>query len=371
MQHQPAEPGWWLAPKGWWHPPEEAPGVATVHSASNGSATPGLSSATRFRLTASGRSGALCSLHEASFLEDGSLAVGEGCSGARTPSAAPGEIGREDRLETPVSRLLTFAGGALCALALTIGGLPHVFASGGDPSAGRSGGDESATRAIDPPPGRAGVQFFAFEEGCRFFDTRVAGGPIAVSGHRDLSVDDDLIDGQGGQAPCAVPDHAIAVDVSLSTLGNSPTNPGFVRVGAGGEEPRPTVLQFQKNQGISVTTTAPLAEDKTIRVKVFAASTGMTGDLLGYWTHVYSGRVFGNGTTFSGTPGLLAVEKQGTGSYRLTVDRFTFQCWVQVTVVNGEGQFAGLSGFFIDIATFDSAGNAADRIFDFVMTCPD
>lgn len=132
-------------------------------------------------------------------------------------------------------------------------------------------------------PSQANIEFIAFDGGCRFFDTRRAGGSFSPSEFRDLSVRASVIPGQGGSTECGVPDHSMAVDASMSTIGNTPSGSGFVRAGAGGTEPKPTVLQFLKNQGISVTTTVPLETDGTTCVKVFQSSAGNGGDLLGYW----------------------------------------------------------------------------------------
>ena len=177
------------------------------------------------------------------------------------------------------------------------------------------------------------LEFVGLATGCRIFDTRNAGGPFAVSAFRDLSVLDTAVAGQGGASGgCGIPTAAIAVDLSLSTAGGSPTNVGYVRVGPGGVTPTATVLQFLKGQGTSVTTTAALSTSDTMRLQVFGASTHLIGDVLGYWQATAQGTIDSDGTLLEGS-GVSSVFKSpnNAGDYYVTFDRSVAGCTAVAT----------------------------------------
>lgn len=183
-------------------------------------------------------------------------------------------------------------------LAATIGlgvtafiGVPAVTAQedgGGAPSVATQGPGvvtySAGTDGQRTAPGDSDLEFVALGAGCRIFDTRGASGPLSSGIARNYSVTDAAIASQGGASGgCGVPDSAVAVSLSVSTLANTPTGTGFVRIGQGDSTPTATVLQFLRDQGISVTTNVPLSTSQEVRVRVQGASAGMVGDVLGYY----------------------------------------------------------------------------------------
>ena len=181
--------------------------------------------------------------------------------------------------------------------------------------------------ASDPLTQRQ-LEYVSIQDGCRFYDTRQFGGSFAAGTSRDLSVTGGYLPGPG----CGIPPSALAVDLSLSTIGGSPSGPGWVRVGPGGVEPKATVLQFLRLQGTSVTTTASLDQFGQIRIKVFGASTGIVGDVLGYWHAPMAASVEANGTLIAGRA-VLRIEKDTlfAGDYLVVFDRDVSNCSFSAT----------------------------------------
>lgn len=278
-----------------------------------------------------------------------------------------------------MTRPLALATLALSALLLTVG-LPALLASDGA-DAERSEPqqlvlDEAARAAADG----SNVEFIQLGSGCRFFDTRNAGGAFGVSSFRDLSIRDAAIPGQGGKAGgCGIPPHATAVDLSLSTTGNSPTNAGFVRVGEGGTAPVATVLQFLKNQGTSVTTTGPVNGNGLMRIQVFGASTHLVGDLLGYWqqaAHITVSHDPVGGHNIESFSGASEIELGSTGQYSVTFDREIVGCTVTTgNTITGtaakkvvEAQISGSVAVVVDVYK-STDGTAIDGGFSLAVQC--
>ena len=192
-----------------------------------------------------------------------------------------------------------------------------------------SSSGKAARAAVTAGPVTTNLEFVGLATGCRIFDTRNAGGVFAAFEFRDLSILDSAIDGQGGRlGGCGLPANAVAVDLSLSTAGGSPTNVGYVRVGPGGVAPTATVLQFLKSQGTSVTTTAALSTSDTMRLQVFGATTHLIGDVLGYWQTTAHGTILADGTLQAGGAGVTSIFKDITfaGDYWVTFDRPIANC---------------------------------------------
>lgn len=239
--------------------------------------------------------------------------------------------------------------------------------------ASRSAGDTRATNPVSD------MDFVGLPTGCRIFDTRKAQGPLIVNVGRDYSVAAAKMASQGGKAGgCGIPDSAVAVDMSLSTLANSPTGTGFVRLGRAGAAPTATVLQFLKNQGTSVTTTSPL-NGMAVRVQAFNANAGMTGDILGYWQEPMHATVTEHGQLLRGK-GVAEVRKSTvySGSYIIEFERNVSAC-TPVATVETSFQDAVLVGTSLNSPTLvphevfvramDLNADSIDREFSLVVEC--
>lgn len=235
-------------------------------------------------------------------------------------------------------------------------------------------GDGSNPDGTRTASGDSDLEFVALGAGCRVFDTRSAFGPLPSGVQRTYSLKPGNAAVQGGSAGCGVPPSASAVDMSLSTLANSPTGTGFVRAGKGSAAPTATVLQFLRNQGTSVTTTVSLNSSEQIRLLASGANTGMTGDLLGYWERPLHASVASNGTLERGS-GVVEVEESDTvdGIWVVTFERDVSKC---TPVAIGRptdrtdigATLNGPSGE-IYVRTQTSAGGNASRAFRLTVNC--
>ena len=211
-------------------------------------------------------------------------------------------------------------------------------------------GDTAARSTASPAalaPGQ-NIEFVALSPACRMIDTRNSGGLLAAGASRDFSA----------TGPCsAIPDNAVAVDVSLSTIGGTPTGSGFAQAGPAFSTPSATVLQYLKNQGTSVTTTIPL-EVGGIRVKANGAGTHLAIDVLGYWQRTLHASVLADGGVVAAS-GLTATGKstEVAGLYVFEFDRDISPC----------SAVASPEAFEEELITRVAAGIGADDMGSFVL----
>lgn len=230
---------------------------------------------------------------------------------------------------------------------------------------------EESTALAAVAPTQKHLEFVAFSIGCRFLDTRIAGGSFAADESRDLGVRDASL--PAGLGPCGVPARAKAVQLSLSTIALTPTGIGFARLGPGGVAPTATVLQFVAGQGATVTTSATLDASGRLRLASYSAGAGFVGDLLGYWQEPVWGRVTANGTLSSGS-GVLSITKSTAfaGDYYIYIDRTVMPYCVpaimlESNLVRAFG-FVTTSSIYVDVREY-LTNNEADGAFNFILQC--
>jgi hypothetical protein len=242
--------------------------------------------------------------------------------------------------------------------------------SAGDPLAPGAAGIDVASL----PVGAKSVQRVVLAAGCRVFDTRggTSPGPIAAGSFKDFSMLDANTAAQGGNGSgCGIPADAVAVDLSISTVGTSPTAAGYLRAGPGGTAPTATVLQFLKGQGTSVTTSVLLSGADAIRVAAFTGSTNVVGDVLAYYRGVLHATVDSDGLLFKGN-GVASVVKYegGLGQYYVNFDRDISEC---VPAISGAFGLAAwgllLDSDTVGVVVVDWAGTATDGPFHVVVSC--
>lgn len=258
---------------------------------------------------------------------------------------------------------------ALAVVAVAALGTQTVLAGGDDPVSVQQGAPEmEETWNIEDPgsasiaAGASNLEFVALSTGCRIFDTRVAGGMFNVGQSRDLSVANASVPGQGGKAGgCNIPAHAAAVDLSLSTTSGSPTGSGYVRVGPGGVAPTATVLQFLANQGTSVTTTAPLATNDTMRISVNLAKSHLVGDVLGYWQRTLHATVSSAGVLVRGS-GVISIDHSLTGFYTVRFERDITECTMVATPAVGVSDVSGVDAR-VQAVINGTSGVSAQEVF--------
>lgn len=230
---------------------------------------------------------------------------------------------------------------------------------------------EAPAALVAAAPTQKHLEFVAFSTGCRFLDTRLAGGPFAADESRDLSVLDASL--PAGFGPCGVPARAKAVQLSLSTISLSPTGIGYARLGPGGVPPTATVLQFLEGQGASVTTNTTLDATGTLRLTSFVAGAGYVGDLLGYWQEPVWGRVSAAGILLAGS-GVTSITKSSTyaGDYYIYIDRTvspgcTPAIMLESNMVRAFG-FVSNTYIYVDVREYIT-NTEADGAFSFVLQC--
>lgn len=258
-------------------------------------------------------------------------------------------------------------------------GFPRVMAQDSAPEPA-SGAETSAEPFVTfsgdggPVPefnGVADLEFVALDAGCRVFDTRGAQGPLLSNVDRAYSVTDGAVPGQGGAARgCGIPASARAVDVSLSTLADSPTGTGFLRAGIGGRTPTATVLQFRRGQGISATHVVPLDDQERFTLRVSGANTGMVGDVLGYWESTLHATVDFGGSLIKGN-GVTQVSSTAGNNRMVTFDRDVSRCTAvaadNVGPGGGNNLQAFASGSTVVVASY-TPSSPTPTISDFTLS---
>jgi hypothetical protein len=221
--------------------------------------------------------------------------------------------------------------------------------------------------------GASSVDRVVLGAGCRVFDTRFGAAPgvLAAGTSKDFSVTDAAIPAQGGSASgCGIPADAVAVDLSLSTVGNTPTAAGFLRVGPGGTTPTATVLQFLAGQGTSVGTSTKLSATETLRVAAFVGSTHLVGDVLAYYRGPLHATVASDGVLFSGAGVASVTKSTSAGTYFVNFDRDISECVPAISGAFGLPAWGLiLDADSVGVVTSDWAGTATDGAFHVTMSC--
>jgi hypothetical protein len=271
-------------------------------------------------------------------------------------------------------------------LAAVVAGPVFVNAGGpekkGDPAGGMvtwQAGPAAPTPGITADvavPVPTNLDYVGLARACRFFGTKVAGGPLKKNVARDLPVlDADLATGLG---PCGVPADAKGILVTLGTYSGTPVGAGTLKVGVGGVAPTLAVLQFAKGQAVVGTAFVPLSATGRIRV-TSSAATAAFGDIQGYFkatapapAPLFKGRVNTDGTLISGT-GVVSITKSGSfaGDYYIYADRALTGCIPSVTMESDAGRAIvawNNTYLYVDIREYNTM-NEADGTFDFVMLC--
>jgi hypothetical protein len=233
---------------------------------------------------------------------------------------------------------------------------------------------EDDTDAAALPAGANSLEFVSLANGCRVFDTRVHGPAFGGGTTRGFGMlDSDLVAQGGNPAGCGIPEHAAAVDISLSTIGGSPTAAGFLRAGPFPATPTATVLQFLRGQGTSVTTTVGL-EDAIMNVRILGGTTHIAGDVVGYWQRKLHATVFDFGNLVTGS-GVTSITHNSTGFYVVEFERDVSECTPVATPatvtpdVRARAELNGPVGeVFVIIQDFDST-TPLDKKFQLVMAC--
>lgn len=264
--------------------------------------------------------------------------------------------------------------GVLAVLALSSGGAVALAASGGEP----------ATQA--PPDSRGNLSpnrstTYVPLTPCRVFSTT----PASVDGFgiqetRSVRVVGNLA-AQGGQAAgCGIPAAASGIEASISATFNQ--GAGYVRAYPAGQgEPQATFLNYTA-AGASTNTgavTITPGGGNAFTIKNYGSATDVVVDVQGYYIRPLYVLVNPNGSV-QGSSRLNGIQKQGTGLYLVDFQVDTDTCSRSVTVGRsrtidpasagfGTAQISTTDANQINVQTYDTAGNLADRAFLLEVTC--
>ncbi|RXF69217.1 hypothetical protein [Hansschlegelia zhihuaiae] len=163
---------------------------------------------------------------------------------------------------------------------------------------------------------------------------------------------------QGGPVSgCGIPASAEAVSISLSARSSSV---GFLTAFAqGAPQPGANSLSFGANQ--TQTAGSIVAVGSTGQISINASqSATLYGDVTGYYAAQIRVRADGAGQVQSKTDRVLSVEKRGTGSYRVFVDRDVSECvGVASTAVSIYVPAVASAGSFMDVYIRNVAADQA------------
>lgn len=224
--------------------------------------------------------------------------------------------------------------------------LPWQAPSGNDPA----GGSRGMRALIAPSVSEAS---FVPVSPCRIADTRKAGGALQVGASRAFTVrgTTQFVPQGGTSGGCGIPAGASSVSVSISSVDSSGS--GFIRAYPTGGSPDATVLNYQRGQDISVTSTIKLASNATAKpltLRAYGSATQVTLDVVGYFAPPMTGFVEEDGTLSQSTGRVLSSSRTGAGLYSVTFDRSLKGCSV----------LASPYGFNYVVATERTSGSTVD-----------
>lgn len=215
---------------------------------------------------------------------------------------------------------------------------------------------------------------------CRIVDTRPV-GPILKGKVRSFHVRGTTgFPAQGGHSGgCNIPDDAVAVSLTITSLHASATG-GVLRAYASGT-PKPTIISVSVGKGLQ------LSSGGTVALCVPAASCGGTAitvaadfassdvliDVTGYYRSPIYAEVGASGALLNHSDRVLSVTKLGTGAYQVDTDRNVSTCSYAVTPFMGnetvlaEPRSGDPNGVFV-LTQFPTE-TAVDAHFYLTVTC--
>jgi len=223
-----------------------------------------------------------------------------------------------------------------CAVALVIG----VAAAGAgaaeqpSPPFGPAPGALLATQKRAANPTTSPELIYKPITPCRAFDTRGIAKVPANSSRNFVVVGTSNFSSQGGPSTgCGIPDYAVAVSVSLTTINES--GPGSITARApASSSATATVLSYATN--VPETASANVAVgSKRITLATVGGATNVYGDVTGYYAQQIAGMVAPDGSIYAGGTALVSAVKNSTGNYTVTVDRDVTYCSPFVTGYSG------------------------------------
>ncbi len=212
---------------------------------------------------------------------------------------------------------------AIALVALSLGGLNAAEAS-----------TQAPVRPMTPsnPVTTSASELYTGVTPCRLVDTRLAGGPLALTA-RSFDVSGNL-SAQGGSANCGIPTHATSVAVNITGI-IATTGSGFIRGwAAGGSTPNATLLNYGEAINVSNMVNLPLCRgggcQDAFTLRNWGNNVHVVVDVLGYYQTPMFARI-GQLGTVGDASGLVSVTHPTAGVYVLTFDRAIDSCTATVT----------------------------------------
>lgn len=184
---------------------------------------------------------------------------------------------------------------------------------------------------------------------------------------------------QGGAAACEIPQHAVALEMSVTSV--AADGAGYLRVyPAGVGTPQATFLNYGGDHNITNAGTVQVQPGSGVsfQVQALVKPTHVIVDVLGYYVHGIQASVNADGTVARGN-GVTSSTRDSMGLYRVNFDRDLRGCAYTATVGNtGQGTanpgdaVTATNNFNEDgvyVYIRDNAGNPVNRPFHLIVSC--
>ncbi len=254
-------------------------------------------------------------------------------------------------------------------------------ASAGAAGAGALGdpnGQEGPEQAPYPDSSSPSEAVFVPVNPCRIVNTQNGAGKIGVQQVRQYRMHGNT-SGQGGAAACGVPQHAAALEISVTSV--AANGAGYLRVyPAGIAAPQATFLNYGGDHNITSAGTVRVQPGSGVnfQVQALVQPTHVIVDVLGYYVYGIQASVNLSGTVARGN-GVTSSMRESTGLYRVNFDRDLRGCAYTATIGNaGQGTASqgeivtapsnlDIKGVYVYIR--DNAGNPINRPFHLIVSC--
>lgn len=210
---------------------------------------------------------------------------------------------------------------------------------------------------------------------CRLVDTRLGGGPVAGGATRTFAARGATgFPAQGGKAGgCGIPTSATSLTVSITALG-APVG-GFLRLWPTGQpEPSATVLNYAGGSATTTGATVVLGGGAAPLTARPSRTTDLVIDVTGYFSPQAYALVDTDGSLLSSTSRIVGSQRNGIGTYTVTLDGPATDCAAEASVSGGyyDASATGIGGNDVRVLTWQTdagAPTSADLPFSLTVTC--
>lgn len=199
---------------------------------------------------------------------------------------------------------------------------------------------------------------------CRIVDSRAAGGALGAGVTRTFYVGGTQhFVAQGGKSGgCGIPIGATGISAIVTSINGS--SKGYLRAFPSNKaEPTATVLSYpgHTDVGTGASVSIDPATANSLKVKNYAATSGLVIDVTGYTIAPMAAVILPAGGQYSGTSRIVSATRVSTGEYDVVLDRSILGCQPMVTMHGGNYYASAYENDTnrIRITTWDVTGSPA------------